>query len=155
MWLKLLLCAAIVAFCVGIGYLAGEKYRSRKKFYARFLSFHERYLNELTYARTPLAEFLAAEDLNGDFGKLLNAVRCHETPNAEFSYLTAEERKGCAEYFSMLGKGDSASQRGYFGSKTAELFDKKTKAEEEAKRRGELALKLGLLAGLAVVILII
>ena len=55
----------------------------------------------------------------------------------------------------MLGKGDAFSQKGYFEMQKSALEEKKTKSTAEAKRHGELYLKLGLLAGLAIVILIV
>ena len=71
------------------------------------------------------------------------------------AFLTDEEKKECADYFSMLGKGDAFSQSGFFTARRAALAQKKEESEKEAKARGELYLKLGLLAGLAFVILII
>ena len=55
----------------------------------------------------------------------------------------------------MLGRGDALSQSGFFSARRAALEQKKADTEKEAKARGALYLKLGLLAGLAFVILII
>ncbi len=155
LWLKLLIGVCIVAFCVFLGYLAASKYRSRRDFYTQFHAFNERYCNELAYARKPLGEFLAQFGETGDFYKSLQRFAKTRTCAFDYSYLTREEREGCVDYCDMLGRGDSFSQSGYFSSKRGALSEKKAESEKEAKARGELYLKLGLLAGLAFVILIV
>ena len=153
-WIKLLIAAAVIAFCILLGYLAANKYRVRKKFFAQFETFNERYLNELEYARKPLSVFLKEYTYSGDFAKVLEAFS-EKKPLPKSNSLTKEEETELNDYFSMLGKGDAQSQRGFFSARKGVLERKKTESEGEAKKRGELYLKLGLLAGLAIVILII
>ncbi len=155
MWLKFLLGGAVVAFCILIGYLAAGKYRLRKKFYAQFSLFNERYLTELCYARKPFSEFLRAYTYAGDFSKALSALHKEDADRQKLSYLTKDEAGEFADYLSMLGKGDSQSQKNFFTAKKGYLEEKKATSEREAKDRGSLYLKLGLLAGLAIVILIV
>lgn len=155
MWLKLLLSGAIIAFCILLGYFASGKYRARKKFYSQFLSFNERYLTELCYARKPLAVFLNEYAYEGDFGKAVASFTEKRRLPQSLSYLTREESAYVADYFAMLGKGDSRSQNEFFRLQKGEIEAKKTGSESEAKSRTELYLKLGLLAGLAFVILIV
>lgn len=154
-WLKILIAIAVIAFCTAIGYLLAGKYRARRKFYEQFCLFHERYLNELNYARKPLPEFLKEYEYTGDFAKALK--QCVEARDCaiKFSFLTQEEKAACGNYFSMLGKGDSLSQKSYFGAQTPTLEQKRTEGEAQAKARSGLYIKLGLLAGLAIVILIV
>ena len=155
LWLKLLLAGVSIGFCVLLGYLAANKYRSRQKFYEQFYHFNECYLNELGYARKPLPQFLAEHEFTGDFKKTIDAFIAGKDDKVLHSFLSDEERKECAEYFSMLGRGDALSQSGFFSARRAALEQKKADTEKEARARGALYLKLGLLAGLAFVILII
>ncbi len=155
MWLKILLSALIVAFCVALGYFAAEKYRARKKFFSELSSLNEAYLNELSYAKKPLEVFLEERKGKGEFAKVISSLLRHEPPSLKNFRLTEEEQADCSEYFSMLGRGDSLSQRTFFSSKTSCLAQKKTACEKEAKTRTTLYVKLGLLAGLAFVILIL
>lgn len=155
MWLKFTLAGAVIAFCVFLGYIASGKYRARKKFYAQFYAFNERYLTELCYARKPLSVFLKEYEYTGDFKKSLETFSENRAPEFQFAFMTKEEKGNCADYFAMLGKGDSVSQKNYFAAQKSMLEEKKTASEEEARKRGELYLKLGLLAGLAFVILIV
>ncbi len=155
LWLKVVIACAIIAFSVGLGYLAANKYRCRRAFFRQMYDFNERYLSELDYARKPLPVFLKEYPASGDFRKTLDAFAQTRTAELKYSYLTQEEKKECGDYFSMLGRGDAQSQSGYFGARREPLGERKAACEKEAKARSELYLKLGLLGGLAFVILII
>ncbi len=156
MWIKLFLGCAVVAFCVFGGYLAGGKWRARKRFFEQFARFNERYLTELDYSRKPLSAFLEGQDYAGEFKRAADALKKREAPDfSRDTFLTAEERTETENYFGTIGKGDTLSQRNYFAAKRKWLETKKEESEGEAKKRGALYLKLGLLAGLAVVILIL
>lgn len=155
MWLKILLSLVIISVATACGYLAGNKYRARKKYFAQLSAFNERYLNELNYARKPLGAFLKEFEYSGDFSKSLKTLAEARKANVAFSYLTKEEQAACADYFAMLGKGDSFSQKSYFASKKAGIEEKRAASEKDAKSKSALYIKLGVLAGLAVVILIV
>ena len=155
LWLKIVLCILIITFCTLMGYFAAGKYRARKRFYTQFFTFNERYLNELGYTRRPLSAFLQESAYTGDFGKSVAAFMKNRETKFTFSWLSGEERAECSDYFSMLGKGDTFSQKSYFTSRQSMIAEKKATCEREAKKRSDLYLKLGLLAGLAFVILII
>lgn len=155
LWLKMILAAVSVGFCIGLGYLAANKYRSRRDFFGQFYIFNERYLSELGYSRKPLMQFLKEYEYTGDFKKTVEAFAQGRETRPAHAFLTEEEMKECADYFSMLGKGDALSQSGFFSARRGALSEKKEKSEKEAKARGDLYLKLGLLAGLAFVILIV
>lgn len=156
MGIKLLLCGLVVAFCVLIGYFAGEKYRTRKKFFAAFADLNERYLTELAYSRRPLAEFFRdnADAFKGEFRKVTEAV-AERAPLPAFDFLSRDEAGMLADYVSMLGRGDSHSQSGYFTAQKDGLEKRRLQTEHEAKTRGDLYLKLGFLAGLALIILML
>lgn len=154
-WLKIVICISVIAFSTAVGYLLAGKYRARRKFFDQFCLFNERYLNELSYARKPLPEFLKQHEYTGDFAKAIKQCVEERDSNVKFAFLTNEETSACGNYFSMLGKGDALSQKSFFGAQTQVLEEKRADGEKQAKMRGGLYLKLGLLAGLAIVILII
>jgi len=58
-------------------------------------------------------------------------------------------------YFCMLGKGDSGSQKSYFSSMKEGLTAMSVDAENAAKRYGDLYIKMGFLCGLFILILIV
>lgn len=155
LWIKILLCVAIVAFCTVLGHFAASKYRARKNLYSQWYHFNEQYLNELTYARKPLYVFLKEHQYSGDFQKIIDAFVARKTGTVTMTFLTKTEQAELNDYFSMLGNGDALAQSGYFGARRAALSEKKSVSEREAGTKGELYVKLGLLAGLAFVILIV
>lgn len=155
LWLKIVICIAVIAFSTAMGYLLSCKYRARKKFYDQFCLFNERYLNELNYMRKPLPDFLKQYEYTGDFAKAVKQCVEERDCSVKLTFLTNEERNACGNYFSMLGKGDALSQKSFFGAQTKILDEKRATGEKQAKARVSLYVKLGLLLGLAIVILII
>lgn len=145
----------MIAFCTLLGYLAAGKYRARKSFFSQMNALNEKFLAELKFARKPLKEFLADCSFEGDFNAFIKDFEQNRISAPAVSYLTQAEKEYAAAYFSMLGKGDSHSQLGYFTAQKDPLTQKCDQLEKEAKERGELYLKLGLLSGLAFVILVI
>ena len=155
LWIKIVLACAAIAFCTLLGHFAASKYRSRRAFYGQMHTFNERYLAELGYSRKPLPQFLAEYRYTGEFARTVETLAVRREGAAPLSFLSAEENKAVQEYFQMLGRGDAHSQSGYFSARRAPLAQKKEESEKEAKERGALYLKLGLLGGLAFVILIV
>lgn len=155
LWLKLLLAMATVAFSTLIGWFAAGKYRARRLFFAEFARFNEKYLAELSYERRQLGRFLAENSFEGEFGKTVETFRKKREANFSYPFLKKEEKADGENYFSSLGKGDAHTQITFFSAQAGRLGALKAESEREAKGRGELYLKLGLLAGLALVLLII
>ncbi len=155
LWLKFILGGLIIVFCTLLGWFAAGKYRARKSFFSQLFCLNERYLAELKFTRKPLLQFLSEMRFTGDFEKTISGFTKTRAVKVEFGYLTQTEKEFVAEYLSMLGKGDSHSQSGFFSAQAEELTAKKDACAKEAKSREELYLKLGLLAGLAFVILIV
>lgn len=155
LWLKLLLAMATVAFSTAIGWFAAGKYRTRKLFFSEFARFNEKYLAELSYERRPLAAFLAENRFEGEFGKTVDMFREKREAYLFYPFLTKEERADGKNYFLSLGKGDAHTQITFFSAQAGKLGALKAASERAAKERGELYLKLGLLAGLALVVLIV
>ncbi len=163
--LKFFLGVIIVAFCSFCGRLLAKRYRIRKNFFKQLKEFNERFLNEIAYYRRPLRDFIASFTYQGEFEKLLEDYFYgleELTPNEKFfnysekyDFLTEDEGKGVFDYFTMLGKGDSASQKSYFSSVKERLSSWCQTAESEAKRYGDLYVKLGFLCGLFILILIV
>ena len=154
-WLKVLLACLAVTFSTGIGYVAANKYRCRYAFYRQFQDFNARYVSELEYARKPLPVFLSEYPASGDFKKTLEEWTRRHAADSLPDFLTKEEKAECADYFAMLGRGDAAAQREYFSARRKPLEERSAASEKESKARNALYLKLGLLAGLAFVILIL
>ena len=164
MW-KFLLGILVVAFGSFCGRFLAKKYRQRKLFFSQLCAFNERFLTEISYYRRPIREFAIENSYHGEFNELIEEfLENMETASptdrnllgiADYVFLNEEEKKMIEDYFLMLGKGDSSSQKGYFSSIKDSLSKRASVATEECKRYGDLYLKIGFLCGLLVLILII
>ncbi len=155
--LKLLLCAASFALCVLFAWLMTRRYKRRRDFYYDFSLFNERLYNEVSYAREPLPAFLAKQHFRADFQKAVDERQANGFRGGGSlpACLREEEGKFLDDYFAMIGKSDAASQRSFLASQRAEVEERRRTSEEAYKKRRSLYLKLGVLAGLMLVILIV
>ena len=164
MW-KFLLGVTIVSFSSFCGYLLAKKYRQRRQFFSQFREFNERFLTEIAYYRRPIGQFIVSYAYQGEFDELLKEYfadieSCSASDRGlssfpEYTFLTQEEKSFLADYFLMLGKGDSGSQRNYFSSMKDQIAKWQIESAEQCKRYGDLYVKIGFLCGLLVLILII
>ena len=73
----------------------------------------------------------------------------------EFEYLTEDEKKFLGDYFRMVGGSDAASQKTYLSALRKEIEERRRASDEVYKRYFSLYLKLGVLAGLVLIILLV
>ena len=162
---KFLLGIAIVAFTSYCGYVLAKKYRKRKLFFAQLKEFNERFLSEVSYYRRPLGEFVFKYGYKGEFQNFLQNFFAEidelsqsnerEIAFDDCEFLKREDKNLVEDYFKMLGKGDSASQKTYFSAAKEGITKLYSDAENEYKKYGDLYIKLGFLCGLLILILII
>jgi len=157
--LKVLLGCLIVAFSSFSGYYLAKRYRQRKAFFRQLYEFNQRFLNEIAYYRRPIQEFIGKYTYQTDFEEVLqdyfSSLRGGLFDLGGYAFLKEDERIFLYDYFQMLGKGDSSSQKTYYTSVKDGLTKWKITSEEEAKKYEDLYVKLGFLCGLFILILII
>ena len=157
--LKILLGCVIIAFFTFCGYFLSKKYRQRKVFFRQLYDFNQRFLNEIAYYRRPIQEFISMHSYQDEFDILLqtylSSLKDYTFDLTSYTFLRTEEQSFLLDYFRMLGKGDSSSQKAYFSSVNDRLDKLKTTSEEEGKKYADLYIKLGFLCGLFILILII
>ncbi len=155
--LKAILCVGLFALCVAIALLLTKKYRHRKDFFYNWNLFNERLLNEVSYTKTPLPAFVEKYSFNGDFRQILEDKkrRGFDASHIECAYLTKDEQKLLSDYFMMVGKSDAVSQRTYLSAVRGEIGDRRRASEEVYQKYFSLYIKLGVLAGLILVILVL
>ena len=144
MLLKFLLGIAMVAFTTFCAYLLAEKFRQRKLFFSQLKEFNERFLNEITYYRRPIAVFASEYSYEGEFHQVLlsffhaiderSPAERFFLDEKEFSFLSPDERIFIENYFQMLGKGDTLSQKGYFSSVKDSIGKLQNSTESECKK---------------------
>ncbi|MBE5752681.1 MAG: hypothetical protein E7343_01265 [Clostridiales bacterium] len=162
MLIKIIVCLAILIFTTTIGYLLASKYRNRKLFFHQFCQFNERFLREIEYSKRPIKEFIQCYAYKGDFCEILNkyleklgAFDDFLSIFPEIGYLENEEMRVVCDYFNSLGKGDSYTQKSYFSTASIQIEEYRKKSESDYKRYADLYVKLGVLFGLAIIIVII
>ena len=157
--MKILLGCAIILFSTFCGYFLTKQYRQRKAFFAQLYEFNQRFLNEISYYRRPLQEFMMKYNYQGAFKEILQcyllSLSGEKFDLIEYTFLKEDERVFLIDYFQMLGKGDSVSQKAYYSSVRESLIKWKTSSDEQAKKYEDLYIKLGFLCGLFILILII
>lgn len=157
--IKILLCVMAVTLCVMLAWLLTRKYRLRMMFYYNLHLFNERLVNEVSYTKIPLPAFMEKYTFSGDFKRMLEVKRDARFDNGDegcnMDYLSEDERKFLGDYFRMIGKSDAASQRTYLSAMREEITEKKQKSEELYRKYFSLYIKLGFLAGLILVVLIV
>lgn len=164
MLIKFLFGVATIAFTSFCGYLLARKYRQKRDFFTQFKEFNERFISEVSYYRRPIGEFIAQYAYRGEFNRLLEeyftGISEGKTTNIileapEYSFLKQEEKRVVEDYFLMLGKGDSSSQKGYCLAAKDGIVKLQAEAELTCKRYADLYVKLGFLCGLLILILIL
>lgn len=165
--LKFFLGLVIIGITTFCGRLCAGKYRKRKDFFVQMSEFNNRFLTEVSYYKRPLLEFFEGFSYHSEFEELLeevisarkgSGVLKGDSARIDFSglpFLTADERVLVGDYFLTIGKGDSVSQKTYFGGMKENLNSIRKRCEEENKKYGELYVKLGFLCGLAILVLIV
>ena len=163
--LKMVLGLAIIAISTIGGYILSKKYRQRRRFLGQFREFNDQFINEITYYRRPIRDFLAQHTFDGEFQSLMQSYAISLDRYGEkgrkpldlsaYSFLYENEKADVIDYFSMLGKGDSASQRCYFLSIRERLTKYEAEAVSQGKKYESLYVELGFLCGLFILILII
>ena len=131
-------------------------------FFFQFCEFNDRFLNEISYYKRPLETFIGSYEYKGEFSLLLQDFLTVNRKKRDFdwlkgeeySFLKQEEKTLIYDYFQMLGKGDSVSQKNYFSSTKDRLLYLRKETAEICKKYGDLYLKIGFLIGLLVLILI-
>ena len=155
--IKIFLCILLVVLCTAFGWFLTRKHKQRKVFFYNLSLFNDRLINEVSYTKMPLTEFMNKYTFEGDFAKLLSEKKENgfRGTECEFAYLTEDDKNFVRDYFSMVGKSDAASQKAYLTSVRADTERLKKESDENYKKYFNLYVKLGFLFGLMLVVLLV
>ena len=154
--IKLFLSVLLLALCSAFGWILTRRYKQRKDFFYALDLFNARFINEVSYTKLPLAAFFDKYPFSGDFGKLLEEKKNSGFVSDTFDvpYLTQDEKNFVRDYFMMIGRSDSASQKDYLQSARTETERLRSESGAEYKRRCNLYVKLGFLFGLIIAVIL-
>lgn len=144
----------LVVLCGAFGLILTWKYKKRKIFFYNLDLFNARLINEVSYTKMPLSAFIEKYTFKGDFAQFLEEKKKSgfAYDACEYSYLTEDEQNFVRDYFLMVGRSDSASQKEYLMSSRAETERLRAESDAEYKRHFNLYVRLGFLFGLVAAI---
>lgn len=159
---KIFVGIALVVFCGFCGYVLSKKYRLQREYYRQFYSFNAAFLKEVSSSRRPIEEWLkktrfigAFQDTVESFLDALKKVKDGERILLFPDFLKEEERIFAEEYFFSLGRGDSEEQKRRFTAADKTLNEYREKTQKDGARYTDLYIKMGVLIGLALLILLV
>lgn len=163
--LKLLIGAVLFVGCGYIGFCVNGYYRKRADIFKDVLGYTDSLEKGISYLQSTLGELTDgyASDKKGEFGEMLrkyssllrggafSKIQCSEAVRSRF--LNAYERNALCEMFFSLGKSDLDTQLAELAKYRALFSPIAENASQKYKKYGALSLKLGILAGLAALLI--
>ncbi len=158
----------IVLFCVccGVGYFFSTKYMKRKRFFNSIIILADKLSLEINFSRERLKVLLQNFDsanrknLLGIDERFIDYLdkKCELTSEEMFKKadcLKADEKDFVLLFLKTLGRSDVENQTKEIQNFTARFNEKKEQCDAEQKKYGALSIKLGIVAGLFCVIILI
>ncbi|MBO4989293.1 MAG: stage III sporulation protein AB [Clostridia bacterium] len=145
----------VVCACGLIGWLLTFSHKKKWEFIAEWGRFNRLFMTELSAKRMPLPKFIEGYASQNEFQTLLQAYVSSYSIESPPAFLKEEEKKLLSDYFSYLGTSDSSSQLSFLREKGNQLKELEALSLSDYSKRRTLYPKLGILAGLFLVVLLI
>lgn len=164
--MKYILLIALLIVCVLIGYIFSRKYSTRANFFKAIISLCQKFDIEINYSRERLKNIFLnldeniKKDLKGIDKNYLSFID-KETPLDKYSlftginFLKEEEKDVLFNFFRVLGRSDVESQSREIKNFLKRFEELSQTAITENKKYGSLSIKLGVIAGLVLIVLFI
>lgn len=164
--MKWILMAIVFTCCVVVGYIFSIKYKKRMLFFSSLVMFAQKLDVEINYSRERLKILIEGIDEKGKKNLLgidknfLAYLAGSEELSQEvlfknISILKNDEKEVVYLFFKSLGRSDVIGQSKEIQSYIKRFEDSSTSAIAENKKYGSLCFKLGIVAGLLAIILLI
>ena len=164
--MKYFLIAILFGICLFVGFLVSNKYRQRSAFFKALVLVCQKLNVEISFSRERL------KNLVGSFDQQTKKSLCGLTDNylalidketpldkeslfKNIKFLKEDEKDIIFLFFRSLGRSDVDSQSKELSNFEKRFEDLVTTSAEENKKYGKLSFKLGVMAGLLVVILFV
>lgn len=164
--MKFVLLAVFAGISIYIGYMFSRKYKTRENFFLALVMLCQKFDVEINYSRQRLKNIFSSLDekqkksLQGIDKNFLSFID-KETPLEKeylfngINFLKEDEKDVIFMFFKNLGRSDVDSQSKEIKNFQARFESISTNAINENKKYGQLAIKLGIVAGLFIVVLFI
>ena len=164
--MKYILIVVVFVLCCAVGFISSTKYLRRKKFFSSLIALADKLSLEINFSRERLKVLLE----NFDAGARKNLLGVDENFIAyldkkieltteeifkKCDCLKTEEKETVLLFLKNLGRSDVENQTKEIQSFISRFSEIKVKCDEEQKKYGNLAIKLGIVAGLFFAIIIL
>lgn len=164
--MKFILIAIFVAICFYIGYVFSKKYKVRENFFLSLIMLCEKFDVEINYSRQRLKNIFLSFDekqqkaLQGIDKNFLSFIEKENALDKDnlfkgISFLKENEKEIIFSFFKSLGRSDVDSQSKEVKNYQNRFSELSKTAVEENKKYGRLSFKLGIIAGLFIIVLFI
>lgn len=164
--MKYLLLAIFVGAAIYVGFIFSKKYRTRENFFLALVMLCQKFDVEINYSRQRLKNIFSSLDdkqkksLHGIDKNFLSFIDKESPLEKEYlfnriNFLKEDEKDVIFMFFKNLGRSDVDSQSKEIKNFQARFESISTKAIQENKKYGSLSIKLGIIAGLFIVVLFI
>ncbi len=164
--MKWLFLALMFGLCVFVGYFFSMKYKKRLNFYSALILFAQKLDVEINFSRERLKKLI--ENIDEKTKKNLlgidNNFLAYLNDNQELTYellfkncniLKQDEKEMIFLFFKSLGRTDVIGQTKEIQNFLKRFDDKLNKCLSDNKKYGSLCFKLGIIAGLFIVVILI
>lgn len=156
----------LFCLCVLVGYVFSSKYTKRKRFFDSLISLAEKLSLEINFSRERLHVLIENFDeknkrnllgIDTNFVEYLDKKVDLSTDELfkKIDILKQEEKDAVFLFFKTLGRSDVENQTKEIQSFVNRFRDIKSQCEVDHKKYGSLSLKLGIVAGLFLVVILI
>ncbi len=157
-----MICGAILCVCLGyIGLEIKKVYAVRVRYLEDYTAFINELIEEISFFESPIGKFVEGikEFKKKEFRKTLDEFEKAVSESREFVlknvYLNKRDVEIIQNCFNSIGKTDAATQLTNLKNSKIYAEGMLKRAEKEYKTKGQLYGKLGILLGLAVMIIVV
>ena len=163
--MKWVLMAMLFCLCVAVGYFSSLKYRKKLAFYSALIMLAQKLDVEINFSRERIKKLINNFDVKSksnllgvdkafndylEKGGELTSERLFE----KNSPIKQEEKEVVTMFFKSLGRSDVENQTKEIKNFISRFEKFLSEASQDNKKYGSLGTKIGIIAGLAVVILL-
>ena len=152
--------------CVGLGWFFSMKYKKREAFFSSLIMFAQKLDVEINFSRERLKKLIETMDekskknlfgIDKNFLTYLDGSSelSHEALFKNIQFLKSEEKETIFLFFKSLGRTDVLSQSKEIANFSKRFDENLATCANENKKYGSLCFKLGIIAGLFVLVVLI
>ena len=164
--MKWIIMGVLFCVCVGVGYLFSMKFKKRVQFYLALIMLAQKLDVEINFSRERLKKLIESVDdktrknlfeVDKNFISYLDSEGELDMNKllAKCTFLKNDEKEMVYLFFKNLGRSDVTGQTKEIQNFLKRFDDNLAKCTTENKKYGSLCVKLGIIAGLLMVVILI